>query len=198
MFACPSTLVSRGRNSRKLRFENLEARLALTGLVLPMDGGSLVDYLAQPAEMGPLPEAIPAEESIATAEDMGSDPLVGDELLTQLAVDTANPVAPLEGEGEDPPLTPLAPPLPPPLPGLAALTSFTVDHADGGWVILSGTISSSNPLGSRINFGGLFTGHFATCDATGAFTLVLQDPGYSGMVFAYLDGTASFMSDYLD
>jgi hypothetical protein len=156
------------RYSRRLRFEPLESRLALTGLSAA--AVSLADYLAQPQEMGPA-----LEQAVLTA-DAPSAPAPAESALTheviaeQLAASLAPSIDASEAEGEGFPD--------------ATLDSFTVQHVDGGWVRLSGSLSSSNPLGVPVFFGGLFSGLFTLSDSLGNFSRTVPDPGYAGFVSA--------------
>lgn len=208
MFATPRSPAR--RRSRGLRFEALESRLALTGLAEAISAGSLAEYLSQPAEPGPV-----IEEAAVGGDPAASDPLL-DELIDQVAMETLPPtVETLEGEGEDPldpvaeplpdPITeplpdPITEPLPGPLPDPTAptLTSFSVEHIDGGWVRLFGTVSAADPAGIAIEFGGLFEGESTTTDDLGNFSLQVPYPGSSGFVTATAEGSTTFLSAYLD
>jgi hypothetical protein len=214
------------RRSRSLRFEPLESRLALTGLALP-ESGSLDAYLAQPPVMGPVVELVAAVEDPAANLEVAGDAAIEAvvaQLAEQLVITTLPPtVGELEAEGEDalppptdplppPPTDPLPPPptdplpspptdpLPPPptdpLPQLATLVSFAAERVDGGWVRLSGTVSSTAPEGTQVLFGGLVSAS-ATCDAAGAFSIFVSDPGTSGFITAQVANSTTFLSVYL-
>jgi hypothetical protein len=165
------------RRSRPLKFESLESRLALAGLVV--DATTLADYLAQPVPMGP---AAPAEVSAPSSAPDLSPVLsqTADALAEQLAGSSPQP-ATNEAEGEDPiAIDPHGPVGSPPL-----LSSFTVEAVDGGWVRLFGTIDDDNPENALVYFTGLFLNEYTSCDASGNFSLFVLDPGFSGFVTAH-------------
>jgi hypothetical protein len=165
--------------SRKLRFEALESRLALTAAPTA-ELVTLEQYLDQPPEMGPVIDQVAlAALSAAPAE------------IEPAAAFPSSSVGVLEGEGED-----WFPP-PPPLPPLPILLEFSADRVDGGWVRLTGSISVLL-AGVPISFGGLIVGHSTQSDATGHFQHFVPDPGSSGFVTANIVGTIVFLSDYLD
>jgi hypothetical protein len=180
------------RRSRSLRFESLESRLALTGLPLP-DLGSLDAYLALPPVMGPVMEQV-APVAIPAASLTDSVDVAAIDTVLEQVVAVPPGVGSLEGEGEEMP-----PPLPPPVfpPLLPTLLTFSAEHADGGWVRLSGSISATISPTTMIQFGGLFSGHMTTCDSSGHFTYFVLDPGIAGMVTAQVAGSSTVLSSYL-
>jgi len=120
-----------------------------------------------------------------------------DALALQLAVAGIPPaVGPLEGEGEFIIPPPVIPPLVLP-PLLPTLLTFSASHADGGWVRLTGSISTAILPYTIIQFGGLFSGHMTTCDSSGNFTYFALDPGIAGMVTAQVAGSTTTLSSYL-
>ena len=155
-----------GRRSRLLRFESLESRLAMTALT--GDAVTLAEYLAQPQDMGPALEQ-PAYVEDPTAAAGGESPVL-DTAAEQVADSVAPAVDALQAEGEG-------------FPG-TTLLSFSVERVDGGLVRLSGSVSTSNPLGVPVFFGGLFSGLSAWTDEWGNFSRVVPDLGFSGYVSA--------------
>ena len=164
---------SAGKRSRRLAVENLESRLALSGVPLPSTDGSLARYLDEAPVMGP---ALPAVvEAIVSSEAPVLD-AAAIEAADALAALLSNP-APTsasedfgEGEGES---------------DAPTMLSFDVSLVDGGWVRLAGQISDNDPAGAIVYFGGLFENEIATCDPGGYFVWYVSDPGYSGFVSAY-------------
>lgn len=175
------------RRSRSLRFERLESRWVMTGLDLPVDAGSLAEYLAQPPVMGPALEPVAIDEAPSASPVL--DPEAIAEPLAASAVESTIEALAGEGEGDLPGLIQF--------PTLPTILTFTAQHVDGGWIRLSGSISATTFL-TIVQFGGLFSGHMTTCDSSGNFTYFAPDPGSAGFVTAQVAGSSTILSSYLD
>lgn len=160
------TTYCNGPRFRPLQLESLESRLAMTALAA--DAVSLAEYLALPQDMGPV------LEQSATVRDQpveyAGEAAVLDTAIDQIATSVAPAVDATEAEGEG-------------LPG-TTLLSFYAQRIDGGFVRLSGSVSTSDPLGLPVFFGGLFSGLSTWSDEAGNFSRVVPDPGYSGYISA--------------
>src|SRR5688500_14181276 len=155
---CFQPSYSAGKRSRRLAVENLESRLALSGVPLPSADGSLAQYLDEAPAMGPtLPAVV---EAIVSSEAPVLDAAAieaADALAALLSSPGATSASEDLGEGEDESTE--AP----------TMLSFDVSLVDGGWVRLAGQISDNDPAGAIVYFGGLFENEIATCDPGGYF-----------------------------
>jgi hypothetical protein len=113
-------------------------------------------------------------------------------------------IDPLMGEGEGlpelPMPDPLPPPPPPPVPDPTPISvlfaSFGAQRISGGLVLLSGSITATNPADWTIEFSGLVEG-VTTCDEHGNFSLTVADPGSAGIITAHILNSESYMTAYL-
>lgn len=162
--------------ARRLRFEALESRLALSGAPVATDI-ALSDYLSQAPEMGPL--LPPAEVAEADAHQLDEASIqAADALAADLAAAASSGPEAMEGEGES-----VSP----------TLLTFDIMHVDGGFVRLFGTLSDDDPGMVNVMFGDLFEGTNALSDSLGNFETYVPHPGYGGTVTARgMDGDGNW------